>query len=307
MPAHKPSISAIITTYNSAPTIERLIRSIKNQEGINELFELELIVVDDCSTDSTTSVLNSLAVPYLSNTVNSGGPNKGRNTGLRSATGDYICITDHDDEWHQDRILSLLPHLAKADIVSSGFIVVDKATGREFLQVCSGTKGQFKIFGKNETFRDKLKRRRGGQNTYLGSLVYSARLKNIEFEEEYGMVDYDWLLRLFYNRSSIEVCKTLYTRFVDKTNLSLNENYRIADHTLSLKAVSLYREIYPGEVRQGVHKINGSLARYYYLMGDMKKSRKYFWRSGVSIITLLYMVTSFFGSTYVKRKFRVFG
>ena len=46
-------VSVILTTYNSENQIQEVIDSIYKQEGRDELFELELLVVDDCSTDAT--------------------------------------------------------------------------------------------------------------------------------------------------------------------------------------------------------------------------------------------------------------
>ena len=50
-------VSVILTTYNSEKTVETTVNSIRSQEGEGYDFEIELIVVDDCSTDSTTQIL----------------------------------------------------------------------------------------------------------------------------------------------------------------------------------------------------------------------------------------------------------
>ena len=96
-------VSVIITTYNSEKVIQSTLDSILNQEGINELFELEIIAVDDCSSDHTTAILSKNNISFFSTTSNSGGPNKGRNIALKKATGDYTCIVDHDDIWHSNK------------------------------------------------------------------------------------------------------------------------------------------------------------------------------------------------------------
>lgn len=91
-------VSVILTTYNSEKFVSKVIDSILNQKGVDELFQLELIVVDDCSQDKTREILKNYNLEFLTTGENSGGPNKGRNLGLKAATGDYICIADHDDE-----------------------------------------------------------------------------------------------------------------------------------------------------------------------------------------------------------------
>ena len=53
-------VSIILTTYNSENKIQEVIDSIHKQEGRDELFELELLVVDDCSTDGTKELLHTI-------------------------------------------------------------------------------------------------------------------------------------------------------------------------------------------------------------------------------------------------------
>jgi glycosyltransferase involved in cell wall biosynthesis len=303
-----PKFSVIITTYNSQQSIQRVLDSIKKQEDLNITFEVELIIVDDCSTDDTLAIIKSNKLDYLSTGKNSGGPNKGRNTGLKYATGDFICIVDHDDEWHSNKIKSLLPFLNKAPIITSGYIYKDLNNNRETI-ICNNSEknDQFLFFEKHQTFLNKLKRSSNGQNTYIGSIVYASSLKNIEFEENYGMLDYDWLLRLFYRQTSIEICQTLYTRYTERTNLSLNETYRLNDYNFSLKYVQAFKQNYPIEVAQSIKKINGSFARYYYLVNNMSKARKYFRKSEINLKTIFYFITTFIGSKIVKKHFNVFG
>ena len=308
MKSSLPKISAIITTYNSRATIQRVIDSLKKQEGINVKFEIEIIIIDDCSTDETLEIISSNNLDFISTGTNSGGPNKGRNLGLKKATGDYICIVDHDDEWHPYKILKLLPYFKNTHIVTSGFIISDSKTGKKstIINQCDN-KNSYILFEKNSTFINKLCRNNKGQNTYLGSIMYSKHLKHILFEEKFGMIDYDWLLKLFYNQSSIEVCEALYTRYVHGINLSLNENYRLNDYNYSIEMVQDYKQKYPKEVSQSVKKINGSLARYYYLVSNMPKARHYFLKADFSLKTMLYFLTSFIGADFVKKKFNVFG
>lgn len=302
----KKKISVIVTTYNSQDTIKRTLDSLINQEGTSSVFDLELIIVDDCSTDSTARIVEDYEAVLLTTGENSGGPNKGRNIGLDYATGDYICIVDHDDEWYLNRIMEVLPYLELAPIVTTGYTVVNEKDG-ERLPRFKDINVSHILYQNNETFLSKLKRERNGQNVYLGSIIYSSKFKEIKFEEHFGMVDFDWILRLFNNQKSIEVTQTLYDRYVFGQNLSLNENYRQKDYYYSLLFIERYKNEYPKEVRWGSKKINGSRARYYYLIGDMRSAREYFLKSRLNFITLLYMATTFFGSKFVKKKFNIFG
>ena len=299
-------ISVIITTYNSAKTISNTLNSIINQSNINTDFEIELIVIDDCSTDETYSILKQFHCILLRTEKNTGGPNKGRNMGLQISTGDYICIADQDDIWEKDKIKILLPFLENAPIVTSGYKLINHKQNKELIRVNQNEKG-FIFYDKNETFLQKLSKSLIGQNTYLGSIIYKAELKNILFEEHFGAVDFDWILNLFHNQSSIEVCLPLYHRLVDGSNLSLNETYRKYDFYYSLLTLEKYEQLYPKEVKISYKKIHGSRARYYYLMGNFKKARFYFLKSQWNLKTLMYYITSFVGHKIVIKKFNVFG
>ena len=137
--------------------------------------------------------------------------------------------------------------------------------------------------------------------------MFSSSLKHILFEEEYGMIDFDWVLRLFHNNSSVEICKSLYLRKVERKNLSLDESYRINDYKYSMKKVSDFSDQYPSQVKISKKRINGSMGRYYYLMGEMKNARKYLMKSTFNLISILYLVTSFVGNKFVRKYFNIFG
>lgn len=302
----KKTVTAIITTYNSEKTIRRTLESVLNQQGKGTLFELEVIVVDDCSTDNTVEIIKDFQVTLMSTGKNTGGPNVGRNMGLKAAQGDFICIVDHDDTWVEHKIISQLPYLEKAPIVTSGYIAIKVLENKQIEKV-NKNHGEFVFYDKNRTFLTKLTKSLRGQNTYLGSIIYRKELKDIHFEESFGMVDFDWVLRLFYGQESIEVCKALYYRYVFDTNLSLNEGYRAKDFYFSLMAIEQYAQEFPKEVRHSYKMIHGSRARYYYLLGNMKLARFYFFHSVWNKKTFLYFITTFWGSKYVKKRFNVFG
>lgn len=301
-------ISVILTTYNGEKTIEKAINSILSQNGINHDFEIELLVIDDCSTDNTVKVLRQFGeqITLLSTGKNSGGPNKGRNLGLQKVTGDYICIADHDDVWKENKITTLLPYLKQVPIVTSGYTVFDTYTNKEFVRV-NESKNGFIHYPKNRTFIDRLTKSLTGQNAYLGSIMYNSKLKHILFEETFGMSDFDFVLNLFYQQESIEVSQSLYYRYVKGQNLSLNESFCRKDFYASLMAVEQYSDLFPKEADIAYKKIHGSRARYYYLTGNMNKARFYFSKSGWGLKTVLYYITSFAGHKFVRKNFNVFG
>jgi len=80
---------------------------------------LEIIVVDDASTDGTRDLVTGLANPsvrYIRHDTNRGG-SAARNTGIRAATGDYIAFLDDDDEWEPEKTNEQLKMLQNYDVV----------------------------------------------------------------------------------------------------------------------------------------------------------------------------------------------
>ena len=121
------------------------------------------------------------------------------------------------------------------------------------------------------------------------------------------MVDFDWLLKLFRNNSSIEINKPLYRRYFYGSNLSLEEKYRKNDYEFSIQTLLNYEIEYPLIVQKSIKRINGSMGRYYYVIENMKEARKYFLKSDFHFKTILYYLTSFIGYRFVKKHFNVFG
>lgn len=99
-----PLVSVIMPAFNSEATIEHSVNSILDQTWKN----LELIIVDDCSDDSTWACIERLAssdsrIKVLRNKVNVG-PYVSKNRALKLVEGDYITGHDADDWAHPHRI-----------------------------------------------------------------------------------------------------------------------------------------------------------------------------------------------------------
>lgn len=97
-----PRVSVVIPTYNRAKTLARAIQSVLAQS----FSDLELIVVDDLSTDQTSEVVASFTDPrvrYLPSKERLG-VSRARNLGVSHARGDLIAFQDSDDEWRVEKL-----------------------------------------------------------------------------------------------------------------------------------------------------------------------------------------------------------
>lgn len=86
--------SVVIPTYNSARTIRNCVEALSLQRSERDAEYIEIIVVDDGSTDNTKDILKGYPVIYIYQ--KNGGPAKARNNGMRNSTGEIVCFTDSD-------------------------------------------------------------------------------------------------------------------------------------------------------------------------------------------------------------------
>nr|MCR4662547.1 glycosyltransferase [Endomicrobiaceae bacterium] len=115
-------ISVIIPTYNRAHLIKRSVESVLNQTYKN----LELIIVDDGSTDNTKEVIDSVNDKRIIYTYQTNqGVSAARNKGIDLAKGKYIAFQDSDDVWHTDKLEIQIQKLKEnnADIIYTKRIV----------------------------------------------------------------------------------------------------------------------------------------------------------------------------------------
>lgn len=101
---HTKKLSVIMPTFNAEDKIESALRSILAQTWQN----LEIIVVDDCSTDATVAVAQSVAKSdprvRVFKQQRNGGAYLARNRGVKESTGDFITTHDSDDWSHPQKV-----------------------------------------------------------------------------------------------------------------------------------------------------------------------------------------------------------
>ena len=120
-----PQVSVILIGYNDAARIVRALDSIRHQT----LRSIEIIVVDDASTDTTADLVTGIAlqdprVRLIRREVNSGGCSAPRNDGLAAARAPWIMFCDSDDEYEPHACANLLAAALDWDVdVACGMAV----------------------------------------------------------------------------------------------------------------------------------------------------------------------------------------
>lgn len=114
-----------MATYNGAAYLREQLLSIVAQTYPN----LEIILVDDCSSDSTATIAEEFAEQYAHIYFYPSGQNVGYlknfERGIRLATGDFIALSDQDDIWLPEKITRLMQRRGNVPLVYSDSELID--------------------------------------------------------------------------------------------------------------------------------------------------------------------------------------
>jgi succinoglycan biosynthesis protein ExoO/succinoglycan biosynthesis protein ExoU len=192
-------VSVIVAAYNAAATIDRALCSALAQTER----DLEILVIDDASTDATAAIVAARGDPrirLLAAPVN-GGPGAARNLGLAAAQGEWIAILDADDRFRPGRLERLL-RLADAqgaEMAADNLLLCPDGTPGAALMFPPGTlppDGRLDtrafVIG-NTTWRGRTRRGYG----YLKPLIRRAFLDNagLRYDDARFAEDYIFFLR----------------------------------------------------------------------------------------------------------------
>lgn len=250
-----PKVSVIMAAYNSGKYIEESILSILNQT----LKDLELIIVDDCSTDEVPKIIEKYRqlderIITIRNNINSGIA-VSRNNGINRAKADYIAVMDSDDLAFPDKLqvqYDFLKHEPNVGAVASGTQIIDEngIFMKNRIGLTDPDEIKFRLLLKNPfinssvLFRKKLFEEMGG---------YS---KEFEYSEDYSFFSF---LSEKYKLASIPEILTKY-RQNSQSSVTFKSNSRKTQIENSLKInirnVNRYIKLSPEKVNNLVNTIN---------------------------------------------------
>ncbi len=191
-----PLVSVIIPVYNVEPYVEKCLISLCNQT----YEEIEIIVVDDGSTDQSGEISNNIArkdnrisVYHIAN----GGVARARNYGIEVAKGEYIVFSDSDDILEENYIKKAVSSISDAEYVSCAFETINEKNKTMKIDYMS-------FYGKSvlctEYLKEMSKYQAGAYwGANWGKLYKSNIIKkfNIRFESDVGFAE-DFRFNLEY-------------------------------------------------------------------------------------------------------------
>jgi glycosyltransferase involved in cell wall biosynthesis len=164
-----PLISIALATYNGEKFLRKQLDSIFSQTYKN----IEVIVCDDCSSDSTVSILeeyrSKFGLEYCINEKNLGFV-KNFEKAISLCTGEYIALSDQDDVWMENKIEELLNYIGDNDLVFADAEIID-STGKIIFN-------SFKDYiSVKHPKKNQLARLLYGNYIYGASMFFKASLK----------------------------------------------------------------------------------------------------------------------------------
>ena len=96
-PKERPLVSVIIPTRNRAGLLQEAVASVLAQEGAGEEFDVDLIVVDDASSDGTAEIVRGYPGIRYFRLTSSRGMSATRNVGIKASKAKYVAFLDDDD------------------------------------------------------------------------------------------------------------------------------------------------------------------------------------------------------------------
>lgn len=140
MSANLPLISIALCTYNGEKYLCEQLGTLVGQTYPN----LEIVVVDDASTDQTWTILNEFADCYPSirlfrNTTNLGYL-RNFERALKHCQGEYLLISDQDDVWEKEKVTKLLAAVEENLMIYHDSVFIDEhgeSIGMKMSDKCS--------------------------------------------------------------------------------------------------------------------------------------------------------------------------
>lgn len=211
-----PLITVVIPTYNREKTILESVNSVLQQTYDN----IELLIIDDCSTDETKRVLGFITdkrLNYIKLDENSGA-NVARNKGIMLARGEYIAFNDSDDTYSREKLQTQFDFLQKtgADIVLCRLKCFDESGANKGHFLHHFPKGDIKEG--QLTYEDLLEYNSCSTQTIFGKT--KCFLHTMFDETIPRMQDWDEILRLSQKYKVFYQKKVLAHNFLQSDSIS---------------------------------------------------------------------------------------
>jgi glycosyltransferase involved in cell wall biosynthesis len=277
-PSTPPLVSVLLPAFNHADYVREAVESVLAQT----CRDLELLVIDDASTDATWSVLQSCADPRLRLRRHDAnlGSHATLNELLGLARGSFIAIINSDDVFHPGRLAACIETLqaTQADLVGTDITLIDEA-GRPlaahwWITAFAGLK---QTWADTQDWAAALME----GNVFMTTANFCFRRSWLdavgEFENLRYVLDYEWLLR------GLAMGRTLAWLDTPLLSYRLHAQNTIAERPLAanLECAAMLRKAFPALLaandidRTRLARLASQWARIETYLGEIEASRRH--------------------------------
>jgi glycosyltransferase involved in cell wall biosynthesis len=201
--AAAPMVSVIIPSYNAAPFVGQAISSVLASSGV----AIEVIVVDDGSSDGTWQVLEGFGERLRKFRAERGGAYRARNLGAEVARGQWLAFLDADDDWLPGKLRA---QLAMADD-DAGLIYTDRLNFGDVSRV-KELQSDSVTLSEGDVFEPLLLGNFITLSSVLMRKSWFERLAGFATERR-GVQDWDMWLRYSAEGGQVRLCREPLTRY----------------------------------------------------------------------------------------------
>ncbi len=225
-----PTVSVIIPCYNAAATIEQAIQSALASTGV----VIEVIVIDDGSTDSSWSVLETFGERIRKQNQNRGGPYRARNLGAELASGEWLAFLDADDDWMPNKLTNQLAAVTETE----GLVYTDTLNFGDTSNVKERQSDSVKLY-EGDIFERLLLDNFITFSSVLLRKDWFEKLRGFS-TDQHGVQDWDMWLRYSAAGGRVRLCREPLTRYrIHAGQMSNESSQRAADReAVLLRALS---------------------------------------------------------------------
>ncbi len=266
----EPLISIIMPVYNSQNYVKTAVDSILMQSYKN----IEILCVNDCSTDNSLEVLNCIAetdsrVSVIDSPVNVGA-GEARNLGIAQAKGEYITFVDADDTIEPDLYEKVVKKISEtdADEVVWGLVEEHYNDSDELIKTLPIVSAEAFVTDNHSIIKTILQMEENSLFGYQWNSFYRAstiKENNIRFEKALFYEDYFFNLEFAKYMKNLAVLEYAGYHYFKRVNSSITHRFTKDYFSLSYRRIeSMYRfSIEAGYSEQDLYDILGNrLLRY---------------------------------------------
>jgi len=286
-----PFVSVIIPAHNEETEISDAIEALLRQNYPKN--KIEIIIVDDNSTDRTREVVSKYPVKLFLHAENRGA-GAARNTGIKNARGDIVAFTDAHNIANENWLTNLLKHYDDQDLGGVGgadYVVFDTTNWKrriilECMSLYAGSKKMATTSGSNQSFRKSILEKIGGYDENL--------LKSQEAEINWRVEKAGYKIEFEPNAKVYLKSRDTFKGFIKQGFFyGWGASHIVSKHPNKITFCRIFTTLFLPLIPIG------------YIIGYFKPSLNFLLAILLIVPLIYYMGRLFFNREYIKRKYDI--